>query len=159
MCLLTCLQSTYQLIMLWISDFRPEETEAVGCARFSVISHAAVLVFAIALLSIALGLVTYASFQTTLVEQEINGEMISMFQKPEYTEMSLTLEGVAVDYSPADLLLEPVQVAVLVGRSAVQEVPSDIASKADNRLTEATGEDVEVRIGFVEAQHSLRVLL
>lgn len=141
------------LIMLWISGFRPAEVEAVGHARSSVILHAAFLVFAIALLSIALGLVTYASFQATVVEQEINGEMVSMFQEPEYAEMGLTLEGVTVDYKPADLLLdEPVRVSVLVGRRAGQEVPPDIASKANTRLTEATGEDVDVRVGFIESQ-------
>ncbi|MHC1754468.1 MAG: TIGR00341 family protein [Methanosarcina sp.] len=141
------------LIVLWISGFRPAEAEAVGRARSSVISHTAFLVLAIALLSVALGLVTYTSFQTTLVEQEINGEMITMFEEPEYAETGLTLEGVAVNYRPADLLLnEPAQVSVLVGRRAGQEVPPDIASKAGTRLTEATGKDIRIRVGFVEAQ-------
>ncbi|WP_410509784.1 TIGR00341 family protein [Methanosarcina hadiensis] len=141
------------LIMLWVSGFRPAEAEAIGHARSSVILRAVFLVSAIALLSIALGLVTYASFQTTVVEQEINAEIVSMFQEPEYDEIGLTLEGVAVDYRPAALLLgEPVQVSVLVGRSAGQEVPPDIARKANTRLTEATGEDIEVRVGFVESQ-------
>jgi uncharacterized membrane protein len=118
-----------------------------------VISHTAFLVLAIALLSVALGLVTYTSFQTTLVEQEINGEMTAMFEEPEYAETGLTLEGVAVNYRPADLLLnEPAQVSVLVGRRAGQEVPPDIASKAGTRLTEATGKDIRIRVGFVEAQ-------
>lgn len=91
------------LIILWISGFRP--AEAVECARSSVASHTAFLVRAIALLSVALGLVTYTSFQTTLIEQEINGEMIAMFEEPEYAEAGLTLEGVAVDYKTADFLL------------------------------------------------------
>ncbi|WP_341536938.1 DUF389 domain-containing protein [Methanosarcina barkeri] len=62
------------LIMFWVSGFRPVEKEAVVHARSSVISHVALLVIAIASLSVALGLVTYSSFQTILVEQEINGE-------------------------------------------------------------------------------------
>ncbi len=70
------------LIMLWISGFRPEGTEAAGRARSSVISHTVFLALLIALLSVALGLVTYTSFQATLVEQEINGEMTAMFQEP-----------------------------------------------------------------------------
>lgn len=141
------------LIMLWISGFRPAEEEAVGRARSSVVSHIAFIALAIALLSIVLGLVTYTTFETTIVEQEINGEMVSMFQEPEYAEIGLTLEGVTVDYSPADLLLEePAEVSVLVGRRVDQEVPPDIASKAGTRLTEATGKDIMFRVGFVEAQ-------
>ena len=93
------------LIILWISGFRPAEAEAVEYARSSVVSHTVFLVLAIALLSVALGLVTYTSFQTTLIEQEINGEMIAMFEEPEYAEAGLTLEGVAVDYKTADFLL------------------------------------------------------
>ncbi len=143
------------LIMFWLSGFRPAEKEAVGHARSSVITHAIFLALAIALLSVALGIVTYASFQTTLVEQEIDGEMTAMFKEPEYAEMGLTLEGVTVDYKPADLLLkDPVKVSVLVGRRAGQEVPQDIASKADARLTEATSKDINIRVGFVEAQMS-----
>ncbi|WIM46731.1 TIGR00341 family protein [Methanosarcina mazei] len=141
------------LIMLWISGFRPEGTEAAGRARSSVISHTVFLALLIALLSVALGLVTYTSFQATLVEQEINGEMTAMFQEPEYAEMGLTLEGVTVDYMPADILLnKPAKISVLVGRRAGQEVPPDIARKANMRLTESTGKDIMIRVGFVEAQ-------
>jgi uncharacterized hydrophobic protein (TIGR00341 family) len=142
------------LIMLWISGFRPAETEAIGRARSSVVAHSIFLAFSIALLSIALGLVTYASFETTLVQQEINREMAAMFQEPEYTEMGLTLERVSVDYRPIALLLkEPAKVSVVVGRRAGQEVPDNIARNADIRLTEITGKSIDIRVGFVEAQH------
>jgi uncharacterized membrane protein len=47
-----------------------------------VISHTVLLVVSIALLSIALGDVTYYSFQTTLLEQEVNEEMTAMFKEP-----------------------------------------------------------------------------
>jgi uncharacterized hydrophobic protein (TIGR00341 family) len=143
------------LMMFWASGFRPAESGAIGRARSSVISHVVLLVAAIALLSVALGYVTYSSFQTTLVEQEVNEEITAMFKEPEYAETGLTLEGVTVDYRPADLLLkEPVMVSVLIGRRAGQEVPPDIATKADIRLTEATKKDVKIRVGFVEAQRS-----
>jgi len=141
------------LIMFWVSGFRPVEKEAVVHARSSVISHVALLVIAIASLSVALGLVTYSSFQTTLVEQEINGEMIAMFKDPEYAEKDLTLEKVTVGYMPLDFLLKkPVNVSLLIGRKVGQEVPPDMASKAAYRLTEATGKDVRINIGFVESQ-------
>ncbi|MGB9928518.1 MAG: TIGR00341 family protein [Methanosarcina sp.] len=141
------------LLMLWISGFRPAGTEAVKHARSSVISHTVFLIAAIALLSLVLGLVTYASFQTTLVTQKMDGEMASMFKSPEYTQAGLTLEGVTVDYKPTDLMLNrPANVSIFVGKSAGQEVPPDIALKAYSRLTEATDKNINVRVGFVEVQ-------
>ncbi len=143
------------LLMLWISGFRPAEEEATGDVRPFVISHTIFLVFAIALLSIALGLVTYSSFQTSIVGQEINAEMVEMFKEPEYSEMGLTLEKVSVNYKPSDLMLkEPAKVSIIIGCRADQKVPQDIASKAYTLLKEVTGKDVRVRIGFVDAQKS-----
>ena len=141
------------LLMLWIAGFRPVETEAVERARSSVISHTIFLIVAIALLSIALGLVTYSSFQTTLVSQEVNGEMAAMFKESEYAEKGLTLEGVTVNYKPTDLMLnKPANVSIFIGRKADQEVPPDIALKAHSRLKEVTEKDINVRVGFVEVQ-------
>jgi uncharacterized membrane protein len=141
------------LLMLWISGFRPAGTEAVGRARASVISHSLFLLFAIALLSVVLGLVTYSSFETSLVSQEASAEMAAMFKEPEYADEGLTLQGVTVDYKPTDLMLNnPVNVSILVGRQAKQVVPPDIAQKANSRLEKATDKNVSVRVGFVEMQ-------
>ncbi len=141
------------LLMLWISGFRPAGTEAIGRARSSVISHAVFLLFAIALLSVALGLVTYSSFETSLVSQEASAEMTAMFKEPEYADEGLTLQGVNVDYKPTDLMLNnPVNVSILVGRQAEQVVPPDIAQKASSRLEKVTDKNVSVRVGFVEMQ-------
>ena len=141
------------LLMLWISGFRPAGAEAIGRARSSVISHAVFLLFAIALLSVALGLVTYSSFETALVSQEVSAEMAAMFKEPEYADEGLTLQGVTVDYKPTDLMLNnPVNVSIFVGRQAEQVVPPDIAQKAGSRLEKATDKNVSVRVGFVEIQ-------
>lgn len=143
------------LILFWLSGFRPAEETAVGRARTAVISRAAVLAVAIAFLSIVLALVTYTSFQVALVDQEVNQELKSMFDEPEYANAGLRLASVNVDYKPANLLLkEPAMVTLIVGHEAGQVVPPGIARKADDRLTEVTGKDIHVRVGFVEAQQS-----
>lgn len=141
------------LIMFWISGFRPGEKDVVNRARSSVILHAFFLTFAIVLLSVALGLVTYSSFHATLVDKEVKAELTAMFKEPEYAGSNLTLEGVSVDYKPADLMLkEPVNVSVLVGHKIGQAVPPDIALKTNTRLREATGKKIQIRVGFVEVQ-------
>ncbi len=144
------------LIMFWLSGFRPAEEGDVGRARSAVISRAAVLGVAIAFLSIVLALVTYASFQTALVEQQVEQELKDMFEEPEYVEAGIIRgENIEINYEPADLLLDnPVSVGLFVGYQAGDEIPPDIAQIADERLKKATGKDVEVTVGFVVAQQT-----
>lgn len=142
------------LLLFWLSGFRPAEEKAVGRARTAVISRAAVLAISIAFLSIVLALVTYTSFQSALVEQEVNQELEEMFKEPEYAEAGFILgENIGVNYEPSDFLLgEPVEVTFLVGYQSGQEIPPDIARVADKRLKEATGKEVKITVGFVMAQ-------
>jgi uncharacterized hydrophobic protein (TIGR00341 family) len=142
------------LILFWLSGFRPAEKKAVSRARTAVISRAAVLAVAIAFLSIVLALVTYTSFQTALVEQEIKQELEEMFKEPEYAEAEFILgESIEVSYGPSDFLLgKPVEVTFLVGYRAGVEIPPDIGRVADDRLKKATGKEVKITVGFVVAQ-------
>jgi len=143
------------LILFWLSGFRPAEEKAVGRARSAVVSRAAVLAVAIAFLSIVLTLVTYTSFEAALVGQEVNQELTVMFKEPEYADAGISLENVHVDYKPAAFLLnEPAMVTLIVGKEAGKAAPPDIARQVDYRLTEVTGKDIHVRVGFVEAQQS-----
>ncbi|WP_440955727.1 TIGR00341 family protein [Methanosarcina sp. Mfa9] len=146
------------LILFWLSGFRPAEEKAVGRARASVISRAAILALAIAVLSIVLALVTYTSFQTALVEQQVEQELRDMFEEPEYAEAGLIIsDRIEIDYEPADFLFDnPVVVGFFVGYQAGDEIPPDIARIADDRLKKATGKDVEVTIGFAIAQQTAR---
>ncbi len=146
------------LLLFWLSGFRPAEEKAVGRARTAVISRTLLLALAIAILSVVLALVTYASFQTALVEQQVNQELEDMFAEPEYVEAGLILSNIRnVDYRPGDILLdEPVKVGLFVGYQDAEKVPPDLARIADERLKEATGKDVEVTMGFVFAQQTAK---
>ncbi len=137
-----------------LSGFRPAEEKAVGRARTAVISRATVLAISIAFLSIVLALVTYISFQSALIEQEVNQELEELFKKPEYAEAGFILgKNIGVNYEPSDFLLgEPVEMTFLVGYQSGQEIPPDIARVADKRLKEATGKEVKITVGFFMAQ-------
>ena len=143
------------LVLFWLAGFRPSRSSAVDHARKAVISHTMVLLVAIAILSSVLGLVTYVSSQTALMEQQAKAEVSVMLNESEYSEMRLVTESVDVEYRPADLILnEPARVTVILYRSAEQELPPGIAQRIDDHLTEFTGREVRVRVGFIEAQQT-----
>ncbi len=79
--------------------------------------------------------------------------MTAILEDPEYANVNLSLSTVTVDYGASDLLLKkPVNVAITVNRRAYQQVPQDLASKADARLTNVIDKDINIKIGFVEVQ-------
>ncbi len=112
------------LILFWLSGFRPLGSSAVGRARKAVVLNILVLGVAIAILSTVLGLVTYVSSQTALIEQQAKAEVSVMLNESEYEDMRLVTESVDVSYRPADLILnEPARVIVILYRRAGQELP------------------------------------
>lgn len=143
------------LVLFWIAGFRPSRSSAVDRARKAVVSNVMVLGIAILILSSVLGLVTYVSAQTALMEQQAKAEVSLMLNESEYKEMRLVTESVDASYKPADLILnEPARVTVILYRSTGQELPPGIAQRIDDHLTEFTGREVRVRVGFIEAQQT-----
>ncbi|SEP06083.1 TIGR00341 family protein [Halogranum amylolyticum] len=140
------------LVMFWLSGYRPLDTAQTGTARRSVISRVGTIAVGIAALSIVLAVVTLVSFQIGVFEQQVA------------TETELLVDGVgggieyisaSTDYDGVSMLLdEPATVEVLVGRSNSATAPPDLATRIDDRLTAATGRDVVVRVGVLEAQQS-----
>ncbi|MFB6131503.1 MAG: TIGR00341 family protein, partial [Salinigranum sp.] len=104
-------------------------------------------------LSIVLGAVTWTTFQTVALDQQVQGDLQRAFD--EASVPGVELVSVTVDYKPVDVLLgnEP-RVDVLVGIPRDLRAPPDLAQRFDDRLTEQLGRDVRVRVGFVEAQVS-----
>ena len=141
------------LILLWIAGYRPREASQAARVRSSLLLRVAVIVVAIAVLSVVLGLVTYLSFQVALFESQTNDELSSLFSEESPQELDFIESN--VEYEPTDILLgNPAEVNVLVGRPANYEPPSGLADRIDRRLTEATGRAVIVRVGFVTEQRS-----
>ncbi len=143
------------LILLWISGFRPVDAKASTSARTAVFTNVMFLVIILAFLSSAFVLATSASVQTDTIKKEVNTEMTALLADPEYKNTDLSLSTVTVDYGASDLWLKkPVHISITINRRAYQQVPQDLASKAYERLTKATGKEIILRISFVEVQTS-----
>jgi len=141
------------LTLFWVAGFKPLDAGAFEGVRASIVSRIVVIVVAIALLSIVLGAVTWATFQTQAFEQQTRTELQQQFDEADIEGVELVT--VTADYEPIDLLLgnEP-QVNVLVGVPRDQEVPPDLAQRWDEQLTAEFNRDIVVRVGFIETQVS-----
>jgi uncharacterized membrane protein len=141
------------LILFYLSGFKPLDAGEQEGVRASIVSRITVIGIALAVLSVVLAGVTYASFQTASFERETQIELQRQFDEADVEGVELA--SVTVDYRPADLLLgnQP-RVDVLVGVPRDLDVPPDLAQRFDDHLTEQMGRDVVVRVGFVEAQIS-----
>ena len=139
--------------MLWISGFRPRDKREVKYAQTAVFSHIIFFALILILLSITFALATYTSVETNLIKKQVNNEMTAILEDPEYANINLSISKVMVDYEASDLLLKkPVDVSITINRKSYQQVPQDIANKADARLTNVTGKEINLRISFVEVQ-------
>ncbi|ELZ75755.1 hypothetical protein C454_18904 [Haloferax gibbonsii ATCC 33959] len=141
------------LILFYLSGFKPFDTDQRERVKASIASRIAVIGVAIAVLSLVLAGVTYASFQTASFEQQTQVELQRQFDEADIEGVELV--SVTVEYEPADLILgnQP-RVDVLVGIPRDLQAPPDLAQRFDDRLTEQFDRDVVVRVGFVEAQVS-----
>ncbi|WP_435072912.1 TIGR00341 family protein [Halorubrum sp. HHNYT27] len=141
------------LVLFYFAGFKPLDAGRFQGVRASLVSRVVILVVAIAVLSVALGAVTWATFQTQSVEQQAQDTL-----EREVAEAGIEgveLVSVTVDYEPADLLLgDRPQVNVLIGIPRDAAAPPDLAQRWDALLTEELGREVTVRVGFVEAQFS-----
>ena len=141
------------LILFWLAGFKPLEAGRFEGVRASVVSRVLVIAIGMAVLSIALGAVTWTTFQAQSFEQRTQAELQQRFDEADIEGVELV--SVTVDYEPDDILLgnEPV-VNVLVGVPRDQAIPPDLAQRWDDQLSQEFGRDVVVRVGFVEAQVS-----
>ncbi len=141
------------LVVFWLSGYRPERSEQHASALASVRKRAASLVVALVVLSVVLGAVTLASYQTTAFDRHATAETERFFD--DSAQSAYELEAVRVDYDPNDLALgEKPAVTVLVGQSDAAAVPPEFADRLERHIEEATGEDVAVRAEFVVAQET-----
>jgi len=101
------------LVVLWYSGYRPERFFRVGQARAALVKRAAVLVFAIAVLSAFLGGVTYASFQSASTEQAVKAGVEDLTGAPQYE--GVTLLDMRYEYESGLVVQHPTEVVVTLG--------------------------------------------
>ena len=141
------------LILLWLSGYRPHRTDRIDHAYGQLRSRVAVLIVAIAVLSIVLGVVTYGSYQTAAVEHDIQTELEAMTDDPTFDEFAFHESSVEYELLDVYTGVQP-SVTVLVERLPGEQEPPDFADTVRERLEAATGTDLEVAVELVDTQRS-----
>ncbi|MGA9402311.1 TIGR00341 family protein [Haladaptatus sp.] len=141
------------LALLWVSGYRPERVRSVGEARSRTLWRIAVILVAIAVLSLGLGLVTYGTNRTTVYQEQAKGEVQHMFVGPNAEYAGYQLVDTTVTYGPLDFYQEkPAHVRIVTDPEG--EPPNDLAQQIDRKITQRTGQKTTVEVVFVRSQES-----
>ncbi len=136
------------LAVLWYQGYRPEHWFREDAARSATIKRVAVLGVAIILLSTFLGAVTYTTFQTAQLEENVRGDVQDVLDRPAYAE--LTAVSVRAEASGGAFLRTPETVVITVGRPPGTAYPTFGPQVAE--VIDADGVTVEVQ--YVEIQRT-----
>jgi uncharacterized hydrophobic protein (TIGR00341 family) len=138
------------LIMLWYEGYRPQRWFREEEARAAFVKRAAVLVAAIAVLSVFLGGVTYESYVASTTEAEIHTAV-----GDELAALDAEVELVSLDVERIGMIppLETERVVVTVGAPPGTTVEG-IAEALDRRIEAVTGEDVRVEVRIMRIERA-----
>jgi uncharacterized membrane protein len=142
------------LVVLWYSGYRPERFFRQEEARVATLKRVAVLLAAIALLSVFLGGVTYDSYRAAQTESDIReavGAELADSAYDGYGVVELDVETT----TERVLFQRPTEVSVTVGVPPGADPPG-LASALEARLGTERGIDVDVRVLYVEVERSGR---
>jgi uncharacterized hydrophobic protein (TIGR00341 family) len=137
------------LATFWYGGYRPESWFALDQARSSLATQTGVLVAAILVLSVALGGVTYGSFQQATMEQSVRTG-VSEAVGDDATVQSLHVEPEGGPLR-TPLSAEPDRVVVTVG-VAEGDRPADLAARIRAALAERGYGSATVEVRFVDVQ-------
>ena len=140
------------LVVLWYGGYRPERLFDHDRARAATLKRVAVLVAAIALLSVFLGGVTYDSYQAAGTEQDIRDGVATELEDPAYSGYELV--GVEVETGTERFLFRhPTAVVVTVGAPPGAQ-RAGLADAVQTRLATEYGVETDVRVLYVEVERS-----
>ncbi|OYR54231.1 TIGR00341 family protein [Halorubrum sp. Ea1] len=138
------------LVMLWYEGYRPQRWFREDDARAAFVKRAAILVAAIAVLSVFLGGVTYDSYVASTTESDIrtaaSDELAAMDTGMELIELEVERGG---SVPP----LDTERVVVTVGAPPGVGV-GGIAEALDRRIEATIGEDVRVEVRLVTIERA-----
>jgi len=137
------------LVVLWYSGYRPERFFRVGEARSALVKRAAVLVFAIAVLSAFLGGVTYASFQSASTEQAVREGVEEVTATQPYEDV--TLLSLSYEYETGLVVQQPTKVVVTLGVPPGSDYPA-LPNAVNDRIDERANRNVTVEVRYVQFQ-------
>ena len=139
------------LVVLWYAGYRPEQFFRHDRARVATLKRVAVLVAAIALLSVFLGGVTYDSYRMASTEQEIRDGVTTELEEPAYSGYELV--DLEIDVETERLLFHrPTRIVATTG--APPDARDGLAEGIRTRLAAEYGIEVDVRILYVEIERS-----
>ncbi len=140
------------LVVLWYGGYRPEQFFRHDRAKIATLKRVAVLVGAIALLSVFLGGVTYDSYQTAQTEQDIRDGVTTELEDPDYAGYEL-IELEVTTETEYILFHRPTDVVVTVG------VPPDatrsgLAPRIESRLIAEYDIRADIQVLYLEIEES-----
>ena len=137
------------LLVLWYQGYQPLNLFEADVARTTTVKRIAILIVSIAILSLFLGGVTYSSFQSAQVQQEVQSDVQAVVA--EYPELSLIDVQIRNErrtaFAGIPFTRQPTGVIVTVGRPPGQTYPdlyADLSSRID------TGTDLAIEVRFVD---------
>ncbi|MFB6135692.1 MAG: TIGR00341 family protein, partial [Halobacteriaceae archaeon] len=133
------------LVVLWYQGYRPTHWFRLDEARTATLERVALLLFAIALLSVFLGGVTYTSFQHANFEQQARQQARDVVSEHE----GLDLFEVRAVYDQRVLFSQPRRVVVVVGHPPGTALPP-LAEPIERRLD--ANRQVRVEVRFVATE-------
>jgi uncharacterized hydrophobic protein (TIGR00341 family) len=136
------------LAVLWYQGYRPEHWFREDAARSATIKRVAVLGVAILLLSTFLGAVTYTTFQTAQLENDIRGDVRETLDRPAYAELSLV--SVRVETREGTLFESPETVVIIVSHPPGETYPG----LADSIARRMDSGQLPVEVQYVEIQRT-----
>ncbi|GAB6880018.1 TIGR00341 family protein [Halorubrum gandharaense] len=138
------------LVVLWYEGYRPEQWFREDEARSALIKRGAVLVVAIACLSLFLGGVTYDTYTATTAEEEIRtavgDELEALDAELELLELDIERTGTVPPRTTE-------RVVVTVGAPPGTSVDG-LATRLDQRIETVTGTSVIVEVRVVTLERS-----
>jgi uncharacterized hydrophobic protein (TIGR00341 family) len=137
------------IAVLWYREYKPSHWFRQDEARRTTLRRSAVLVAAIAVLSVFLGVVTYDAYQGATMEQDLRSEVGETLAEEE----SVTFEGLRIEREDGVILRQPERVVVTVGVPPSGEPPG-LAEALDQRIDATAGTDVRTQVRYFTIENA-----
>lgn len=142
------------LIVLWYSGYRPDNILHRDAARSTTLKRVAVLLVAIALLSLFLGGITLDTFRTAQTEDQIRTVVESTLETGEYAELELLSMAMETEQTGYTLVFRrPAKVIVTVGAPPGWE-RRNLATTLQDRIAEETGRQVPIEVRYLTIERT-----
>jgi uncharacterized hydrophobic protein (TIGR00341 family) len=135
------------LMVLWYLDYGPKKWFKIDQTRSVMFKRIAVLLVAIAVLSLFLGGVTYTTIQNATFQNQVQEEVNEVLGEQAYEKAKMF--DVAFEQGRALPFDQTQMVVVTVGRPPGEEYPG-LADRLEQRIHQSTNQDVVVQVRFVE---------